>query len=579
MCRGIESRFLPGGAVLLLLILSPGLFAQPANDFCVDAEMVELADGLVVSIAGTTSDGASRDPESGGCGASNAPGVWYQVLGDGQALRAETCGSGYDTRLSVYEGGCDELSCVVSNDDACGLQTIVDWNSEEGSSYFILVHGFSESSGEFTLLLSVMGLPLPGDEDGDGIPDEGDNCPGLQNPGQADADGDGIGDACDNLIGIGDDEDGDGVPDEIDNCVAVPNRRQADLDGDGVGDVCDGADGPCGDCGSAELVCSEPVAGDFPLSNCTRNTGQFLDLFGLSLAGGDVVIDLVGNYDTFLELYDENCELIAQDDDGGEGLNSRLSLDLPAGSYFVGVSSFSASGRGTYVLSAECVGDIGNICEDCEPQELGLEEARSGVLGSIGCVQEPFEELVELYTLTVEDDFDGTIAVASEEFAPSVSFFNDFCDLVAFSSNCASPDLAACLDISLGPGIYMIGVSGLITDAGGGFTLSVLSNSQETIFSRGDVDANGRTDIADAIQILNFLFQGAEQPGCLETADSDNDGRVDLTDGVYMLSWLFGGGEPLAAPGPPGAGTGCGADPDEPGGPGDLGCDSFTGCD
>ena len=197
MCRGIASCFLSGGAALLLLILSPGLFAQPVNDFCVDAEMVELTDGLVVSIAGTTSDGASRDPESGGCGASNAPGVWYQVRGDGQALRAETCGSGYDTRLSVYEGNCDELSCVVSNDDACGLQTIVDWNSEAGSSYFILVHGFSESSGEFTLLLSAMGLPLPGDEDGDGIPDEGDNCPGLQNPGQADADGDGIGDACD----------------------------------------------------------------------------------------------------------------------------------------------------------------------------------------------------------------------------------------------------------------------------------------------------------------------------------------------------------------------------------------------
>ena len=70
MCRGIASRFLSGGAVLLLLILSPGLFAQPVNDFCIDAEIVELADGLGVSIAGTTADGASRDPESGGCGAS-----------------------------------------------------------------------------------------------------------------------------------------------------------------------------------------------------------------------------------------------------------------------------------------------------------------------------------------------------------------------------------------------------------------------------------------------------------------------------------------------------------------------------
>lgn len=35
------------------------------------------------------------------------------------------------------------------------------------------------------------------------------------------------------------DEDGDGIPDDFDNCVDVPNTFQQDSDGDGVGDVCD----------------------------------------------------------------------------------------------------------------------------------------------------------------------------------------------------------------------------------------------------------------------------------------------------------------------------------------------------
>ena len=74
------------------------------------------------------------------------------------------------------------------------------------------------------------------DEDGDGIPDEFDNCVLIANPDQIDFDADGQGDACD------DDDDNDNVDDDADNCPRIPNERQLDNDGDGDGDSCDGDD-------------------------------------------------------------------------------------------------------------------------------------------------------------------------------------------------------------------------------------------------------------------------------------------------------------------------------------------------
>jgi hypothetical protein len=92
--------------------------------------------------------------------------------------------------------------------------------------------------------------------DGDGIPDDLDNCLLTYNPGQADSDGDGIGNACDNCPltsnpdqsdvvdgdGIGDvcdDSDDDHIFDSEDNCPFVPNPGQADRDSDGIGDACE----------------------------------------------------------------------------------------------------------------------------------------------------------------------------------------------------------------------------------------------------------------------------------------------------------------------------------------------------
>lgn len=96
------------------------------------------------------------------------------------------------------------------------------------------------------------------------------------------------------------------------------------------------------------------------------------------------------------------------------------------------------------------------------------------------------------------------------------------------------------------------------------------------VFYRGDTNDDGFLDLTDSITIFVFLFLGTALPGCMDGADVDNDGRVEITDGISILVFLFGGGEAPAEPGiPPGD---CGPDTEEPGTPGNLGCESYSSC-
>jgi hypothetical protein len=72
----------------------------------------------------------------------------------------------------------------------------------------------------------------------------------------------------------------------------------------------------------------------------------------------------------------------------------------------------------------------------------------------------------------------------------------------------------------------------------------------EPTFVRGDVDASGVINITDAINLLDYLFQGGSTPPCMDAADVDNldDGAPIITDAIYLLGWLFQG---TAAPPPP----------------------------
>ncbi len=92
-----------------------------------------------------------------------------------------------------------------------------------------------------------------------------------------------------------------------------------------------------------------------------------------------------------------------------------------------------------------------------------------------------------------------------------------------------------------------------------------------TKFIRGDSNADGMVDLADAIKPLFCSFVGPEHcPACFDAMDADDDGILNaVTDAVYTLRFLF-----LNADEPPSPFHVCGLDPTAD----SLYCGGFAGC-
>ncbi len=121
--------------------------APPANDLCANA----IAIGCNSTVSATTAN-STNTGNPGFCDTDlSSPGVWYTVQGWDGPMTASLCGSVYDTKLGVFTGSCGAFTCVAGNDDACGLQSAVNWTGTNGTTYYIYVTGFNGATGSFTL--------------------------------------------------------------------------------------------------------------------------------------------------------------------------------------------------------------------------------------------------------------------------------------------------------------------------------------------------------------------------------------------------------------------------------------------
>lgn len=70
-------------------------------------------------------------------------------------------------------------------------------------------------------------------------------------------------------------------------------------------------------------------------------------------------------------------------------------------------------------------------------------------------------------------------------------------------------------------------------------------------FVRGDANATGNVDIADAIRTISLVVRRTDAPNlCADAVDSNDSGEIDLSDAVYLLSYIFRAGPAVPDPGP-----------------------------
>jgi len=93
----------------------------------------------------------------------------------------------------------------------------------------------------------------------------------------------------------------------------------------------------------------------------------------------------------------------------------------------------------------------------------------------------------------------------------------------------------------------------------------------QTLFRRGDGNADGTVDISDGVFCLCFFFLGCDQT-CIEACNANDDAKWDLTDAIYIFNWLFLGGSRPPSPGP----FDCGPDPQDSASY--EGCRSYKSC-
>ena len=298
----------------------------------------------------------------------------------------------------------------------------------------------------------------------------------------------------------------------------------------------------------------EVASGTFVIAGVNR-TGP--DGYAIDIASTTtVVIDLTGQeIDAFLELFRHDGTLIGFDDDGGDGLNSRLTVTLYAGTYTIVASTIG--GLGAYELLVTESTTAGGTTVWVRSIVPG--QTATGILSSGG---------VDFYALTVATDATLVIDLTSGEFDTFLDLYDTDnpaevgpANLLAFNDD-HPLSLGSQITFTLAPGTYLIGVFAL--NGSGAYELmvgepaeviSIVPGQTVTGVLSGGVDFYTLTVTTDATLITDLtsddfdtflvLFDTGNPDEVIPTnllASNDDHGlglnsqiSLNLTAGTYLI--------------------------------------------
>ncbi|MDG5491715.1 T9SS type A sorting domain-containing protein [Psychroserpens sp. SPM9] len=143
----------------------------PANDECVNAETIVCGGQYIGDTTFASSEG---DDDPGECGTTAGSGgaVWYTFVGansnnagaaagtEGDEVTLDLSLSTFDTKIRVFTGVCGDLTCLDGDDDGGdGTTSLITFPTTVGTEYYVLVHGFLDNAGEYTLDVSCVAPP------------------------------------------------------------------------------------------------------------------------------------------------------------------------------------------------------------------------------------------------------------------------------------------------------------------------------------------------------------------------------------------------------------------------------------